>query len=142
MARAARLAAVLPAGTVLLLDGELGGGKTTFVRGLARGLGLDVEPRSPTFALVREYPGLVHVDLYRLAPGDVDGLGLEDYLGGERLVAVEWSSHAPPEYWKGLPALIGLAFEIEGEAARRITLRADGSEPASLAREIARLLCG
>ena len=94
------LAPQLSAGDVLLLDGELGAGKTAFVRGLARGLGLHAEDvTSPTFTLIQEYRAsasplvLYHADLYRLSPREVDDLGLAE-LSEEGILAVEW-----PERW-------------------------------------------
>jgi len=91
----ANLAASLLPGAVLLLSGDLGAGKTAFVRGLAQGLGVSPdEVSSPTFTLVHEYRGgrlpLQHVDLYRLADADLDTLGLDDDLAGAGIVAVEW----------------------------------------------------
>jgi tRNA threonylcarbamoyladenosine biosynthesis protein TsaE len=87
------LAATLEVGDLLLLAGELGSGKTTFVRGLARGLGVNDGVQSPTFQLVRVYMGriqLAHVDLYRLERGaELADLGLEELLE-EGAVAVEW----------------------------------------------------
>jgi tRNA threonylcarbamoyladenosine biosynthesis protein TsaE len=92
-ALAARLAGLLEAGDVVAVSGELGAGKTTFVRGLARGLGCPGPVQSPTFQLVRVYPGRVqlgHVDLYRLEPGaGIADLGLDDLLE-QGVVAVEW----------------------------------------------------
>ena len=86
-------AAGLGPGDLLLLEGDLGAGKTTFVRGLARGLGVTVAVQSPTFQLVRVYPGRVqlgHVDLYRLEAGaEIGDLGLDDLLDAG-VVAVEW----------------------------------------------------
>ena len=85
---------------VLLLYGDLGSGKTVLTRGVAAGLGIDPsEVQSPTFTLIREHEGpegrLVHVDLYRLSPPDVDGLGLDELLAGEGVKVIEWSERLP-----------------------------------------------
>jgi tRNA threonylcarbamoyladenosine biosynthesis protein TsaE len=93
---AAALASRLSAGDVLLLQGDLGTGKTAFVRGLAKGLGVDPdEVTSPTFTLVHEYRGgrlpIVHVDLYRLTGIDLDEIGLDEALASSGVVAVEWA---------------------------------------------------
>jgi len=81
------------AGDMVLLTGELGAGKTTFVRGLARGTGSSAPVASPTFQLVRVYPGrvqLAHVDLYRIeTPGELVDLGLDELLD-HGAVVVEW----------------------------------------------------
>lgn len=92
---AVRLARSLGAGAVVLLSGDLGAGKTAFVRGLAEGLEMDgVLVSSPTFTIVHEYAGgrlpLVHVDLYRLTTVDLDEVGLDADLAAAGVIAVEW----------------------------------------------------
>jgi len=138
---AARLAPLLASGTVLLLDGELGAGKTTFVRGLARGLGVKCAVRSPTFQLVREYHPLVHVDLYRLNAGDVAMLGLDDYLDGRHVIALEWGSRAGPDYDWGDASVMRLDFEMVGPRRRRITLSLDERLPGPLLTLLESLTC-
>jgi tRNA threonylcarbamoyladenosine biosynthesis protein TsaE len=93
---ASRLASDLPPGAVILLSGELGAGKTAFVRGLASGLGIDPDDvTSPTFTLVHEYRGgripLVHVDLYRLDRAELEDIGLDTELAASGVLAVEWA---------------------------------------------------
>jgi tRNA threonylcarbamoyladenosine biosynthesis protein TsaE len=99
-----RVASAVVPGDVILLYGELGAGKTAFVRGLARGLGAaQDEVSSPTFTLIQEYSTrggvLFHVDLYRLKPEEVDDLGLDELMGAGSVVAVEW-----PERWRDPPS--------------------------------------
>src|SRR6476469_6602 len=89
----------LPAGTVILLEGDLGAGKTTLVQGIAEGLGISDSIESPTFTLINEYftgrIPLYHLDLYRLEPEEAEALHLESYWDGlERdlgIVAIEWA---------------------------------------------------
>lgn len=112
-----RLAGRLAVGDVLLLEGPLGSGKTTFVRGLARGLGVTGQVASPTFQLVRVYPGrlpLAHADLYRLddpAPALAD-LGLEE-LVDEGVAVIEWGDRIA---W---PGAARVRIEEEGPDHRR-----------------------
>ncbi len=121
---AAKLGEKLKPGDVVLLFGDLGAGKTTFVQGLARGLGVpeDYYVQSPTFALINEYPGrvpLYHVDLYRLAPEDVYDLGLEE-LVEKGVVVIEWSER--------LPFSLGQEIKVflEITASKRRKLRIEG----------------
>ena len=91
----AGLAGRLAAGAVVLVYGELGAGKTVFVRGLAGGFGVDPEEvSSPTFTLIQEYRGRLtvhHVDLYRLSGPEVDELGLDELVAGDGVVVIEWA---------------------------------------------------
>ena len=84
-------------GAVLALYGDLGAGKTALVRGLARGMGIDVRVQSPTFTIVNEYAGareLVHFDMYRLKNADeLFDIGWEDYVNRNAVCAVEWSEN-------------------------------------------------
>ena len=89
------LAAELPHGGTVLLFGQLGAGKTAFVRGLLAGAGGDAdEVTSPTFTLIQQYAGRVpvtHVDLYRLSALEAADLGLDEILEGGGIVAIEWA---------------------------------------------------
>jgi tRNA threonylcarbamoyladenosine biosynthesis protein TsaE len=94
-ALAARLAAALPPGSVLALHGDLGAGKTTFVQGLALGLGIQESVTSPTFAILSLHRGggktLVHVDAYRIQGGRaLEDLMIDDFLNPPWWVAIEW----------------------------------------------------
>ena len=93
----AAFAAGTPDGTVVAMYGELGAGKTAFVRGMARGMGLDCRVNSPTFTIVNEYLGertLLHFDMYRLGGADeLWDIGWDDYLERGAVCAVEWSEN-------------------------------------------------
>ena len=121
-ALAEKLARTLEPGAFVLLHGDLGAGKTVFVRGLAAGLGVDPDSvSSPTFVLVQQYRGqipLVHADLYRLdGAAAVDDLGLEDLCSGA-VVAVEWAERMPR-----IPAgSVSVTIEDAGGDTRRITI--------------------
>jgi tRNA threonylcarbamoyladenosine biosynthesis protein TsaE len=111
---------------VVLLSGELGAGKTVFVRGLARGVGADAqEVASPTFVLLTSYPGrltLYHADLYRLAGnGDDLELGLEELPGSRGVLAVEWAERLSPGTWDAARA-VRVTLEHAGDDARRIRI--------------------
>ena len=102
-ALASDFARSLTAGAVILLSGDLGAGKTAFVRGLAEGLGIDPGlVSSPTFTLIQEYRGgrlpLHHVDLYRLRSIEVDDLGLDELTLEAGVTAIEWPDRLPHEW--------------------------------------------
>jgi tRNA threonylcarbamoyladenosine biosynthesis protein TsaE len=119
----------LRGGEVILLDGELGTGKTVFARGVAAGLGVAPEDvNSPSFTLVQEYRGgrvrVVHVDLYRLDErDDLASLGLDEILGSGAVVLVEWGDKLPPYYRRNA---ISIRFHDAGEGSRRIDLLPGG----------------
>ena len=117
------LAATLRAGDVLLLSGNLGAGKTAFVRGLAAGLGIDPhDVSSPTFTLVHEYRGgrltLYHVDLYRLERAATEDLGLEELGARDGVLANEW----PDRLTHSLPAAKNVRLEIVDDQTRRVSV--------------------
>jgi tRNA threonylcarbamoyladenosine biosynthesis protein TsaE len=120
---ARQIATMLRSGDVLLLSGELGAGKTTFVRGLAEGLGIDPgEVSSPTFTLVHEYRGgrltLYHADLYRLPQAATDDLGLEELGIQDGVLAIEW----PDRLAHDMPGALLVRLETVDESTRRISV--------------------
>lgn len=120
---AAALASSLMPGAVILLSGDLGSGKTAFVRGLAEGLGLDPDDvTSPTFTLVHEYRGgrlpLIHVDLYRLERAELDEIGLDQELAAHGVIAVEWAERLT----RGLVDAMAVRIVDHGGDERAITI--------------------
>lgn len=131
------LAAELAPDGVLLLSGDLGSGKTVLAQGVAEGLGIAArEVQSPTFTLMREHgvPGtdafFLHVDLYRLAPEEVEPLGLEERLAGPGVKVIEWAERLPFP----VPGALALTLRRQdaggnagGEIAGREIVEASGS---------------
>ena len=124
LALAGKLAASFLPGDVIVLQGQLGSGKTVFVRGLSAGRGLDERlVTSPSFTFVNEYPGekpVYHVDLYRLTdPAELREIGWDDYLSRGGLVVVEWGERAggmlPSRYYR-------ITFNILSENERGIEI--------------------
>lgn len=130
-AAGAALAGALRPGAVLALYGGLGAGKTAFIRGLARGLGITAHVSSPTFTIVNEYPGeipLFHFDMYRLgSAGELFDIGWEDYLERGGVCAVEWSENVDGAFF---PDTVRITIEKLGDTSRSITI--DGAEAKTL----------
>lgn len=116
-------AKTLTGGAVVAMYGDLGAGKTAFVRGMARGMGLDCRVSSPTFTIVNEYEGereLIHFDMYRLDSADeLFDIGWEDYLSRNAVCAVEWSEKVEDAFYGDE---IVLRIEKLSDTDRRITI--------------------
>ncbi len=123
---AEKLAGQLTGDELILISGELGAGKTVFVRGLAAGLGVKSLDSvcSPSFTLVNIYRGkvdLVHVDLYRLEdPEEIADLGLEDYLGSG-VMAVEWAERLPADFQT--ERMVEILIAVESDDSRVIKIK-------------------
>ncbi len=120
-----KLAVEFAGGGVLLLEGDMGTGKTVLVRGLAGGLGLaETVVQSPTFTLINEYRGtdgslvLVHCDLYRLDSDEIEGTGLFEYFDSVTPLVVEWSDRLPVAPFGAVT--LRLSRVDDGESTRRI----------------------
>ncbi len=117
---------------VVLLRGEMGSGKTVLVQGMASALGIAEDSvQSPTYQLIHEHQGggrrLVHVDLYRLEPEDVDSLGLDELLAEPGIVAIEWAERLPFD----LPQVCEITVTRAGEDQREIRVLRRGSDPSN-----------
>ena len=123
----ARIARELPDGSVVAFYGELGSGKTAFVRGMACGMGIDALVNSPTFTIVNEYIGprsLFHFDMYRLGSADeLYDIGWEDYLARGGVCAVEWSENVEDAF-EGDEVVI--TFRKLDDTTREITVEGGG----------------
>jgi len=135
MAFAEKLAELLDQGDVLTLEGDLGAGKTTFTKGLARGLGITKTVNSPTFTIIKEYMGrlpLYHMDVYRVEDGFED-LGFDEYFHGNGVTVVEWAhligEQLPEEYLK-------ISLHYKNETEREIVLTPNGSRYVHVCKEL------
>ena len=110
-------------GTVVAMYGDLGAGKTAFVRGMARGMGITERVSSPTFTIVNEYLGdrtLIHFDMYRLGSADeLFDIGWEDYLARGAVCAVEWSENVEEAFYGDE---VRLTIEKTSDTGRKITI--------------------
>ena len=119
-----RLAEKLKAGDVILLEGELGAGKSELARGVARGLGVTETVTSPSFTILNVYESgripLYHFDWYRLESAEeLYELGMDEYLGGDGIAVVEWAERCPDAVPEDC---IRIRLEATGEETRRITV--------------------
>lgn len=124
-AAGAELAERLAPGSVVAMYGDLGAGKTAFVRGMSRGLGINFPVSSPTFTVVNEYPGkvpLFHFDMYRLGSADeLFDIGWDDYLERGGICAVEWSENVEEAFEPGtVKVLIRKLSENEREISMEV----------------------
>lgn len=150
-----RLGDLLRGGELLLLDGQLGMGKTTFTQGIARGMGITETITSPTFTLLKEYPGqllssspteqgkgasvsrrgpaLYHFDLYRLEdPEEIFDLGFEDYFSSDGVSVVEWADKAD-DVWS--PERLRIQMKLLSETKRGLLFTATGERYCELLRQ-------
>lgn len=129
-----KLGILLEKNDVLILTGELGAGKTTFTKGLAKGLGITQMIKSPTYTIVREYEGrlpLYHLDVYRIE-GDADSIDLDEFLFGSGVTVIEWG-HLLGE---ALPADY-LELEIlKKDEGRELVFQANGNRATDLLKEL------
>lgn len=138
-----RLGQTLPAGTILLLSGNLGSGKTTLVQGIGAGLGIAEPIVSPTFTLISEYTEgripLYHLDLYRLEPIEVADLHLESYWDGTEfplgITAIEWAERLP----QLPPAYLELTLTPTAQGGRAVHIV---GKPIALEKDLAEILGG
>ena len=114
---------------LIFLTGDLGAGKTKLTQGVVNGLGISAEVTSPTFALINEYgpeAEAVHMDLYRLDDyEELQEIGFEDYLDGERLILCEWPDLLEDEGFSPILRIDLRRDDAKGEMARRITALCD-----------------
>lgn len=127
LALGARIGAVLKGGEILLLNGDLGAGKTLLTKGIVEGIapGTSSEVASPSFTLVNIYNAkldIVHVDLYRLDSEEIGNLGLEDFMDKDHVMVVEWAERAQG-FFTG--DTVGITIDYLGERSRKITVTSD-----------------
>lgn len=126
------LAASLKQGDCIALIGELGGGKTRFVRGLAKGLGSKGFVKSPSFTIINVYEGgrlpLYHIDLYRIGKAEeFQSAGLEEFIYGKGVSAIEWADKAP-ELIEGCRIVVSFSYVSENERGIEIRVKGAGKD--------------
>ena len=122
-----KIGRIAESGLVIALSGDLGAGKTQFVKGLARGLEISARVHSPTFTLVNEYGGgrlqLFHLDLYRLeTPAQILSAGVEEFLTPDGVAVIEWAERLEDGKWKleDRKNFMRVKIEIQSETERKI----------------------
>ncbi|MCW0953640.1 tRNA (adenosine(37)-N6)-threonylcarbamoyltransferase complex ATPase subunit type 1 TsaE [Weissella ceti] len=145
---AATLASIIQPGDTLLLNGDLGAGKTTFTQGFARALGMKRPLKSPTFTLVREYQTpkfqLNHLDVYRLGEeGGAEDLGLSEYFNPNSVTIVEWSEFIAEDLPQDFLQIDLTRIEHDiADTQRQITIQAQGAMSNQRLQELENLLDG
>lgn len=132
---AENLGQLVQEGDVITLEGDLGAGKTSFTKGLAKGLGVKRVVNSPTFTIIKEYQGrlpLYHMDVYRMED-EVEDLGFDEYFYGEGVSVIEWPSMIPSQ----LPEdRLMISIYHLGETTRKISIESTGVRSAVLCKEL------
>lgn len=132
---AERLGQLVQAGDVITLEGDLGAGKTSFTKGLAKGLGVERVVNSPTFTIIKEYKGripLYHMDVYRMED-ESEELGLDEYFYGEGVTVIEWASMILSQ----LPHdRLDISLYHLNETSRKITIQSTGTRSTVLRKEL------
>ncbi|WP_445321708.1 tRNA (adenosine(37)-N6)-threonylcarbamoyltransferase complex ATPase subunit type 1 TsaE [Oceanobacillus sp. HCA-5259] len=131
-----KLANFLRPGDTLTLEGELGSGKTTFTKGLAKGLGVTRNVNSPTFTIVKQYKGripLYHMDVYRLEDSDED-IGFSEYFHGDGVSVVEWAKFIE-DYLPEERLEINIEY-TDDDQTRKLKLKALGDHYSSILHEM------
>jgi tRNA threonylcarbamoyladenosine biosynthesis protein TsaE len=142
-----KLAGFLKPGDLLLFSGELGGGKTTFISGLAKGLGVAGDLSSPSFTILNQYDAgnlrLIHIDLYRLdGLVEFENIGLDEYIYDKRCIScIEWGEKAE-DFVKKDYLMLGFEYILEEDSIdkRKIKLRAESPEWEKRLKQIAKVL--
>ena len=133
------LAPFLKPKDIILLDGDLGAGKTTFTKGLAKGLGIKRNIKSPTFTIIREYQDgripLYHMDVYRLDDGSGDELGLDEYFNGDGVNVIEWSQFVEDELPSDYLKIVFHRNDEQGDSYRKIDFIPHGEHFEKLVKE-------
>ncbi|KRM43361.1 tRNA (adenosine(37)-N6)-threonylcarbamoyltransferase complex ATPase subunit type 1 TsaE [Lentilactobacillus parafarraginis] len=140
MAIGEKLAPLLAPRDLILLDGDLGAGKTTFTKGLGKGLGIKRPIKSPTFTIIREYQSgripLYHMDVYRLEQGGGDDLGLDEYFNGDGVNVVEWSKFVADQIPANYLRIIFRRDDSKGDNVRTISFDPKGDRFESLTNQL------